>query len=88
MTDRFINATDNQGSVLPRRFKDMGDGTHAEVSYIIGSVLVTNYKTRLIRNEAGVIVAETREQGGSIDRQNWVYDGSGSFVGVDAWVPA
>ena len=85
MPDKFINSIDNTGAVLPRRFKNMGDGTHAEVVYIIGSVSLTNYKTRLIKNGAGLTIGETREQYGVVEKQDWIYDGSGAYLGVDPW---
>lgn len=47
---------------------------------------VSNYKYRfIIEPVTGQIIAETREQNSVVERQNWVYDASGVFIGVDAW---
>ncbi|MES2586994.1 MAG: hypothetical protein V4536_08755 [Pseudomonadota bacterium] len=46
-----------------------------------------NYKTRLIKDPAtGVTLAETRTLGTVTERQEWVYDVNGAYLGVDAWV--
>lgn len=47
-----------------------------------------NYKYRYVIDPlTGKIIAETREQNGIIERQNWAYDQTtGRFIGVDAWV--
>lgn len=46
-----------------------------------------NYSTRLIKDAVtGVTIAETRTLGTVTEKQNWIYDGSGAYIGVDAWV--
>jgi hypothetical protein len=53
-----------------------------------GSILFAgNYKFRYVFNLiTGKIIAETREQNGVLERQEWAYDASGAFIGVDPWV--
>jgi hypothetical protein len=46
-----------------------------------------NYSTRLIKDPAtGQTIAETRTLGGVTERQAWIYDATGAYLGVDAWV--
>ena len=47
----------------------------------------SNYSTRLIKDlSTGVTIAETRSLGGVTERQEWIYDATGAYLGVDAWV--
>jgi len=47
----------------------------------------TNYSTRLIKDPAtGQTIAETRTLSGVTERQTWIYDTTGAYIGVDAWV--
>lgn len=52
-----------------------------------GSSVEVNYSTRLIKDAVtGVTIAETRTIGLVTQRQNWIYNASGAYLGVDAWV--
>lgn len=83
MTDQFVAVSTGVNKKLVQK-TDQASGETYYAEEV--SVEANNYKTRLIKDPVtGVTIAETRELNGVVERQNWVYDASGVFIGVDAW---
>lgn len=87
MTDQFVAVSTGVNKKLVEKTDIASGVTYYAEEVSVPGIEATNYKTRLIKDPVtGVTIAETREQKGVVERQNWVYDASGVFIGVDAWV--
>lgn len=86
MSDQFISISTGINKKLVQKVDAASGETYYAEEVAFSANETPNYKTRLIKDPAtGVTIAETREQNGVLERQNWVYDSSGVFIGVDPW---
>lgn len=76
---------DSSGNEIPAKADSSGALVVSSLSS--GGSGGGNYSTRLIKDPAtGQTIAETRTLGGVTERQEWIYDVTGAYLGVDPWV--